>query len=179
MDQDAEAEDRARPHRPLRLKEVPALILGAAVLFVVGVNVVNALGRYLFGMSFTGADELMVYTVVWIVMAGAVLSMAKRSHIGLNLLPTYLPPRWRTLLFMLHDLIGIAACAYATHAAWLYTIRLSRLGVTSMGLGMPMIVPHAALLLGFGALVLVCAWLFLRDLIAFIRNDGHIGTGAR
>jgi len=179
MDQDADAEDRPRPPRPLRWKEAPSLILGAAVLFVVGVNVVNATGRYFFGMSFTGADELMVYTVVWIVMAGTVLSMAKRSHISLNLVPGYLPARWRTLLFAGHELIGLVACAYATHAAWLYTTRLARLGVTSMGLGMPMVIPHAALLLGFGALVLVCAWLLLRDLLAFIRNDGHIGMGAR
>lgn len=179
MEQEAEIEDQSSPHRPLHWKEAPSLILGAAVLFVVGVNVVNALGRYLFGMSFTGADELMVYTVVWIVMAGTVLSMARRSHISLNLVPSYLPPRWRSLLFAFHELIGLVACAYATHAAWLYTTRLARLGVTSMGLGMPMIVPHAALLLGFGALVLVCAWLLLRDLTAFIRDDGHIGMGAR
>ena len=172
-------EDVPNPPQPWRLKDIPTLILGAAVLFVVAVNVVNASGRYFFGFAFTGADELMVYTVIWIVMAGTVLSMAKRSHISLNLLPTYLPPRWRTLLFILHDLIGIAVCAYATNAAWLFTTRLAKLKVTSMGLGLPMIVPHGALLLGFAALVVVCVWLLVRDLIAFIRDDGHIGTGAR
>jgi TRAP-type C4-dicarboxylate transport system permease small subunit len=53
-------------------------LLGLALLFVVGVNVLNATSRYLFGVSPVGADELMVYVVIWAVMVAAILSLVLR-----------------------------------------------------------------------------------------------------
>ncbi|PSJ63297.1 TRAP transporter small permease [Kumtagia ephedrae] len=145
-------------------------VLGIALLFVVAVNVFNATGRYLFGMSMTGADELMVYTVVWMVMAGAVLALARREHISVNLLPSYATGRWRHLLNAIHDAAALFACAYATYASYLFLVRIARLGTTSMGLGIPMTVPHAALVAGFAGLAIVAGVLLVRDLDALARN---------
>ena len=48
-------------------------VLGLMLLAVVAINVVNASGRYLFSYRLVGADELMVYTVIYVVMGWAVL----------------------------------------------------------------------------------------------------------
>jgi len=146
-------------------------VLGVALLLVVAVNVSNASGRYLFGYSLTGTDELMVYTMVWVVMAGAVLSLAGRTHIAVDLLPTYTRGRLRHLVLLVHDIAALVACGYATWASWQFVTRLAGLGTTSMGLGIPMAIPHAALLGGFACLVLVAGALFLRGLVALVRND--------
>ncbi|MFW6077020.1 MAG: TRAP transporter small permease [Hyphomicrobiales bacterium] len=146
-------------------------VLGVALLLVVAINVANASGRYLFGYSLTGTDELMVYTMVWVVMAGAVFSLAGRTHIGVDLLPTYARGRLRHLVFLVHDIAALVACGYATWASWQFVMRISGLGTTSMGLGIPMAIPHAALLAGFACLALVAGVLFLRGLVALVRND--------
>jgi TRAP-type C4-dicarboxylate transport system permease small subunit len=148
-------------------------LLGLALIFVVGVNVVNAGGRYLLGVAPVGADELMVFVVIWVVMAAAIASLAARSHINVNLLPLYVTGRARHLLHALHDVAAVFACGYATYASWLFIGRIARLGVRSMGLGAPMTVPHAALLVGFAGLTLVGAVLLVRDAAAFIRNEPH------
>lgn len=146
-------------------------VLGISLLMVVALNVANASGRYFFGFSLTGTDELMVYTMIWVVMAGAVLSLARRTHIGVDLLPTYARGRLRHAIFMVHDTAALVACGYATWASWQFVTRISGLGTTSMGLGIPMAIPHAALLAGFACLVLVAGVLFLRGLVALVRND--------
>lgn len=146
-------------------------VLGVALLLVVAVNVVNASGRYLLGFSLTGTDELMVYTMIWVVMAGAVFSLAGRTHIGVDLLPTYARGRLRYLVFLVHDIAALVACGYATWASWQFVTRIAGLGTTSMGLGIPMAIPHAALLAGFTCLALVAGVLFLRGLLALVRND--------
>lgn len=146
------------------------MLLGLALIFVVGVNVVNATGRYFFGVAPLGADELMVFIVIWTVMIAAVASLVARSHINVNLLPFYASGRARHLLHIVHDGAALLACGYATYASWLFIGRISSLGLRSMGLGLPMTIPHAALVAGFGAMTAVAAVMLVRDLLAFLRN---------
>jgi TRAP-type C4-dicarboxylate transport system permease small subunit len=148
-------------------------LLGLSLLFVVGINVINAASRYLFGISPVGADELMVYVVIWIVMVAAILSLILRSHINVNLLPLYTKGRARHLLHVIHDAAAVLACGYATYASWLFIGRISKLGVKSMGLGLPMTIPHAALLIGFAGLTVTGAVMLVRDCLALIRNAPH------
>ena len=151
--------------------------LGVLLLAVVAVNVVNATGRYVLGISFLGADELMVYTVIWVVMLGAVLSLLTRSHINVNLVPSYASPRTLRLLYVIHDAAAVFACSYVTYASWQFIRRISRLGVESMGLGLPMTVPHSALLFGFGGMTIAALLMLVRDLIALFRNSPNESRG--
>ncbi|QPC86239.1 TRAP transporter small permease subunit [Mesorhizobium sp. NBSH29] len=148
-------------------------LLGLVLLFVVGVNVVNAVSRYILGISPVGADELMVFVVIWAVMIGAILSLSLRSHINVNLLPLYAVGRARHLLHIVHDTAALFACGFAAYASWLFIARLSRLGISSMGLGVPMAVPHAALLVGFGGMAFAGLIMLARDIRAYIRDEPH------
>lgn len=148
-------------------------LLGVALIFVVGVNVVNATGRYLLGFAPLGADELMVFVVIWTVMIAAIGSLVARSHINVNLLPLYTTGRTRHLLHVVHNAAAVFACGYATYASWLFMGRISSLGVRSMGLGVPMTVPHGALLAGFAGLTLVGAFMLVRDVVALVRDEPH------
>lgn len=153
-------------------------LLGIALLAVVCVNVANAAGRYLFGVSPVGADEAMVYVIIWVVMVAAVLSLLARAHISVNLLPLYAKGRARHALHVVHDAAAVFACAFATYASWLFIARIEKLGVKSMGLGLPMTVPHAALLAGFAGLTLAASVMLVRDLIALVRDAPQSGGTA-
>lgn len=146
------------------------MLLGIVLLIVVAINAVNATSRYLFGIAPLGADELMIYLIIFMVMIGSVVSLLTRTHISINLLPLYTPARARRLWYILHDVAAILAGAFATHASWLFIAKISRIGVTSMGLGISMTLPHSALLLGFAGLTLAGGILLVRDVFSLLRN---------
>lgn len=144
--------------------------MGLLLIGVVAVNVVNAGGRYLLSYTVTGADELMVYALIFVVMTGAVLALARRQHINVNLLPSYAAGRWRYALFILQDLVALAATAYAAKASWVFVQRIARLDTKSMALGIPMTIPHSAVLAGFAGMAIVALVCLFRDIRAFAVN---------
>ena len=148
-------------------------VLGLVLIAVVLLNVVNAAGRYLLSFSFTGADEAMVYLIIAVVMGGTVLSLARRSHINVDLLPSYVSGRRRQLLYVLHDAIALGAGAFAAYASFAFTARIAKLGTTSMTLGIPMIIPHGLVLTGFAAVSVVALFSLFRDVKSLRQSRGE------
>lgn len=152
--------------------------LGALLIGVVAVNVVGASGRYFFSYGILGADELMVYVMILVVMGGAVLALARRQHISINLLPSYAHGRRRIALYVVHDLVALVATAYVARASWFFVERIGRLGTESMALGLPMTIPHSAVFAGFAGMAivaLVCLARDMRDLLAAPVSDPRGG----
>ncbi|MCR9139543.1 MAG: TRAP transporter small permease [Alphaproteobacteria bacterium] len=145
--------------------------MGLLLIVVVGINVANATGRHLFSYSVTGADELMVYLIVLLVMAGAVRALAQRQHININLLPSYAHGRSRVALYIFHDLIALAATLYTANASWTFVQKIMRLDTTSMSMGIPMSIPHSMVFLGFAGMALIAFFCLLRDIRALIAFD--------
>lgn len=167
----AEASEPAPP-KPMasgagaRLGRAIDWTMGCILITVVAINVVNATGRHLFSYSVTGADELMVYLIILLVMAGAVRALAQRQHININLLPSYAHGRSRIALHILHDLIALIVTLYTAVASWSYVAKIMRLETTSMSLGIPMSIPHSMVFLGFAGMAAVALVCLLRDLWA-------------
>nr|WP_272211576.1 TRAP transporter small permease [Marinicella sp. W31]MDC2877471.1 TRAP transporter small permease [Marinicella sp. W31] len=112
----------------------------------------------------------MIYLIIWITMIAAVLSFFTRTHISVDLVPLYSTKRARHFWYILHDLAAIFACSFATHASWLFIAKINRIGVTSMGLGIPMTIPHAALLIGFAGLTVAGVIKLIFDIRALLRK---------
>ncbi|MEW5421696.1 TRAP transporter small permease [Amorphus sp. 3PC139-8] len=164
----AEHEREAKDRRSVtcmgrRLGGIVETVLGLVLIAIVLINVANAAGRYLLQAAITGTDELMVFAMVFIVVAGAVLALVRRAHIAIDLLPTYANARLRVAIYCFHDLVTLAATAYAAHASWIYVQKIARLGTESMTLGIPMVFPHGALFLGFCAMAVVAGIYLVRD----------------
>ena len=64
------------------------VLLGLLLLGMVAINVANAICRYVFGVVLTGADEVLVFTMIWMVMVGMILATIDRRHIALDFLVT-------------------------------------------------------------------------------------------
>jgi TRAP-type C4-dicarboxylate transport system permease small subunit len=152
-------------------------VLGLALLAVVALNLANAAGRSVLSLSLTGSDEAMVYVMIWVVMAGAAVSLATRSHIAVDLVPGRAGPARRRQIHLLHDAVAVAVCGYATWASWGFVRRIAGLGTESMGLGVPMWLPHAGVLAGLAAMTAIAAVALVRGLGAVFGADG--GAGGR
>jgi len=140
------------------------LLLGLVLLGMVLANVANAIARYGFGAVFIGTDELLVFAMIWMVMIGMVLVTVERSHIGLDIVTARVGPRARLALSAMSHVIIAAAGAYAAWQSLAFVGRIMANQQTSMGLGIPMYIPHVALTLGLACTALVAAVLAVVDL---------------
>jgi TRAP-type C4-dicarboxylate transport system permease small subunit len=141
-------------------------LLGVALLVMVAINVVNAVCRYVFGVVFPGADEILVFMMIWLVMVGLILVTADRRNIALDFLASRVGRRARLLLAIVQHSAMTAACAFATVQCWTFVGRVAAIGQSSMALGIPMAIPHFALVVGMAGTTIVAALLLASDVAA-------------
>ena len=145
------------------------VLLGLLLLGMVALNVANAICRYVFGVVLTGADEVLVFSMIWMVMVGMILATVDRRHIALDFLVTRAGSRQRVALTILHHAVLTGACAYAAIYCWTFVARVAAIGQTSMALGVPMAIPHAALFVGFAGTTIASLLLLAADVAQFVR----------
>jgi TRAP-type C4-dicarboxylate transport system permease small subunit len=145
---------------------VARVLLGMVLIVMVAINVINAICRYVFGIVFPGADEILVFMMIWLVMLGLILVSAERRNIALDFLATRVGPRTRLVLSVIQHLAMTLACAFATVQCWLFVSRVARIGQTSMALGIPMAIPHFALVVGMAGTTVVAALILAGDIAA-------------
>jgi TRAP-type transport system small permease protein len=148
-------------------------MLGLILIGMVVLNVANAVARYAFGAVLIGADEVLVFGMVWLIMTGMILVTADRSHIALDFLPRFVGPRGSLWLRVLHYTVIAGVCGYAAIQSYAFVMRVTALGQTSMGLALPMYVPHAALLVGFALTSLVALLMLVSDLKTLAAGEGE------
>jgi len=160
-------EQRLETLARLLLHRVP-LTLAALLLFVaIAVNFANVVARYVFLAAFYWAQEVMVYLAIWSIFLAAAAVAYDGSHLTMDLFAARLPLLWGRVLQAF-----VAAVCFATFVlmAWqsFEVVRLlARNDQRSIAVDMPMVVPHAALLVGFAlcAAAVVCRLLFRRSAV--------------
>jgi TRAP-type C4-dicarboxylate transport system permease small subunit len=146
-------------------------LLGIVLIGLVLLNVVNAIARAT-GKVVIGVDEVLVFGMIWMVMIGMMLVTADRSHIALEILQTRVGPKARCVLSIMTHAVMIGACGYAAIQSFGFIQRVTATGQTSMALGMPMLIPHSALLVGFGGTAIIAAMIFVSDIRALSQKRG-------
>jgi TRAP-type C4-dicarboxylate transport system permease small subunit len=109
--------------------------------------------RYLFSNPSSFTDELAVFLLIWVGMAGAAYVKGKNEHLAIDILPDKLtPPKKNRLLVFINILIILFSLTImVVGGAWLVYTRF-RLGQVSSALQVPigyvyMIVPISGLLM--------------------------------
>jgi TRAP-type C4-dicarboxylate transport system permease small subunit len=104
---------------------------------------------------------------------------ADRRNIALDFLANRLGPRSRRALAVIQHSAMAVACAFATVQCWAFVNRVAAIGQTSMALGLPMAIPHFALVVGFGGTTVVAALLLASDVAElFPARRGKRAEGA-
>ena len=145
--------------RSARALEI-ALALGfvAAVLLNFG----NVVGRYLFGMSLLGSDEVQIFIMVGMTFLGAAVVTQRNQHLRMDVLVRFLPKWLQTLLRILEQLLLIALAGLVVSQSYFYASRMMMIGRKSDMAGVPMWIPHGTVALGFGLILLLAVWALIR-----------------
>ena len=124
--------------------------------------------RYVMVQSTVWQTEFVTYLLIAATFVGSPYVLMVRGHVNVELLPLYLPHRWRMALAMLASLLSLGFCLLLAwtgfefwYEAWdngwvsdsVWEVRLS--------------IPYSSLPFGFGVLSLQ----YIADIISLIRGD--------
>lgn len=129
-------------------------LLGGLLIAMVLLNVANAAGRYLFGRAIEGSDEILVFAMVWLVFLGAVVATARQGHLGFDIIDRVLKGTPRRLLHIIRHLTIAVLSGYVALQSWAVLQKFMMIGQSSMALGIPMVIPHAAVVVSFVLILL-------------------------
>ena len=140
--------------------------LGLVLIAAIGLNFVNVVGRYAFGRSIFGADEVQTYAMVWIAFVGAVVVTWRDAHLRMDVLVTRLPRRVRAVLRAIELALMVATAGVVFTQSWKYVEQMAAMGRRSDAASIPMAIPHSAVALGFGLIALIALWRLARPTTA-------------
>ena len=139
-------------------------LLGAALIVAVLYNFVNVVGRYIVGRTFISADEVQIYIMVYIAFLGAALATWRRAHLRMDVLVHRLPRGAQTVLGVVELALTVVLAAFVCYVAWNYVKQMAGLDARSQNAGIPMWLPHSAIVLGFGLIAILAVLQFLQSL---------------
>jgi TRAP-type transport system small permease protein len=131
-------------------------ILALAFIGAVCLNFANVVGRYGFGRSIAGADEVQIYVMVFMAFLGAAVVSWRRQHLRMDVLVRFLPGPAQTALRICELALIVILGSFVVVQSWRYAAQMVAIGRTSDVGDIPMWIPHGAVTLGF-ALILVSA----------------------
>jgi len=152
-----------------RIARAIELVLACAFILAVLLNFTNVVGRYLFGLSLLGSDEVQVFIMVGATFLGAAVVTWRDQHLRMDVLLQFMPAPVRLLLRIAEQLLLIAIAGFVISQSYFYASQMLRIGRTSDMAGVPMWIPHGAVALGFALILIITAW----RLIGVVRRSPH------
>ena len=155
------------------LMAVLRVAAGAMLVASVGINFANIIGRYVFSVSLSWAEEAMLFLMIGCVFfaAGPVGWMGR--HIRMDVVVSMLPPRARWAFELFSDLVTIATCILIAVYAWPVMTMLAELDQRSDTANIPLVIPQAVVPVG---LVLMAVLIAVRLYVHGVRHDDVIST---
>ena len=145
-----------------RVARAVEIALALALIAAVALNFVNVVGRYAFGRSLLAGDEVQTYLMVYMAFLGAALASWRGLHLKMDVLSKNLPLKIQQLLTWIEFALTVVLGGLVTWVATRYVMQMYALGAKSQTAQVPMWIPHLAVPLGFGLLVLLTVIRFVK-----------------
>jgi C4-dicarboxylate transporter, DctQ subunit len=148
------------------------LCCGACMVLIAAFTLYEIVCRYLFDSPTQWSQDFSIYLMIWCAFLGLMPTDMAGQHIRIDVWYKRLSIRPQILLELL---IYISMAAFAAVATWTsggLVAQSLRLGRRSLSLvSIPMWIPQAALVIGFGLFGLECIRRALRAAVAFRRTS--------
>ena len=94
---------------------LPELVAGAALLFAIGLTVINAFTRYFLKFTFNGSDEMNILAFAWMVFPGCAAAYREKMHYGVDLIVNALPKKANAVVKIVAELMSLVVLAIMTY----------------------------------------------------------------
>ncbi len=129
------------------------IAMGVIVLASVALNFANVIGRYVFLRPIIWAEEVMVYAMIWMIFLGAGLAAWEQNHLRMEALHDAMPPTVRRVVDTLIGLVSAATGLYIIYLSAEVLQRMLTANQKSVAAGIPMVIPFAAVPIGFAIII--------------------------
>lgn len=172
-----EATAKSARHPLIRAVEFLSDLSGYAaalgILLATLVIVEQVVVRYVFRIPTIWQVEFAVYLLMGATFIGAAYGLKENSHINIELVTTFLPPRVKRWLDLVTSLISLGFCAYLTwKGAFMWWEAYEGSWRTSSLWSIPLVYPYAILPLGMG-LTSLQYLVKIADRVAELRREGR------
>ena len=133
---------------------LPRALIAALILGGIAINFANVVSRHIFSSAIFWAEEILVFLVIWFVSIAVVAITYQGAHLRMDLLSTRLASPWKEIVNAVMIVCFVAFCTLVTFQSFSVVSAFSRTGMVSITASVPLVVPHAALLVGFTLMVL-------------------------
>ena len=110
-------------------------------ILAVLLNFSNVVGRYLFGLSLLGSDEVQIFIMVGMTFLGAAVVTRRNMHLRMDVLVRFLPKPLQLALRVFEQLLLITLAGFVLAQSFDYAQRMKMIGRTSDMAGVPMWIP--------------------------------------
>lgn len=164
-------------HTLLRLANALMALLrlaaGLMLMASVAINFANIVGRYVFSVSISWAEEAMLFLMIGSVFLAVPPVGWLGRHIRMDVVVSLLPPRMREIFELGSDLVTIATCVMLAWFAWPVLTMLAELDQRSETANIPLVIPQAVVPIGLMLMALLIA---VRLVVLGVRHDDVIAA---
>ena len=133
---------------------LPRALIAALILAGIAINFANVVSRHLFSSAIFWAEEILVFLVIWTVSIAVIAVSYQGAHLRMDLFVTNIRAPWKQAINVLTIVVFLVFCGFVVVQSFDVVTAFSRTGMVSITARIPMVVPHAALLVGFTLMVL-------------------------
>lgn len=149
--------------------KVPKAIIGVLILVGVLIICANVVSRYLFSAAIFWAEEILIFMVVGLLAFSAVTVSYNGAHLNMDLLLARARGRLKRVIEGFTTLVFVGCCGFVVVQSFEIVAAFRRTGTVSLAAGVPLVVPHTILLIGFALMIVaVC----VRAVMAFRAPPG-------
>jgi C4-dicarboxylate transporter DctQ subunit len=139
------------------LANVCLAVAGASLMIIVAINGANVVARYLFGLPFSWAEELMLFLMILSVFTGVIAVTWRNLHIRIDTFIERASPLVRRAAQVIGTLVAIAAILTVTVASTRVVLLLYEFDQRTDALNAPSWIPQSFLPIGLGTVALLMA----------------------
>lgn len=133
---------------------VPRAIIAVLILGGIAINFANVVSRHVFSAAIFWAEEILVFLVIWFVSIAVAAVTYQGAHLKMDLLSTRIPAPWKHVINAAMVICFVIVCALVVAQSFEVVTAFRRTGTVSIAASVPLVIPHAALLVGFALMVL-------------------------
>lgn len=128
---------------------VPRMLMAMLILTGIAVNFANVISRYLFSFALYWGEEIMVFVAIWFTFIGAIVVTYKGAHLRMDLISARIGSPWREIVNGAAAVMFLVCGVFVVFHSYEAVSLIGNAGHRSVSAGVPMVVPHVAILVGF------------------------------
>ena len=153
------------------LHNVLMVLVSAGLVVMICVTAVEVVRRYLFGLSFSWAEELVKYLMIMVAFFGGAGAYQDKGLVALDMLTEKLPGNLKTAVALLAEILSVLVIALLFKYSLQAILKPGVYKQISIGLGISMAYPWASMPIGFAAMLLFSVEHFYELIAGFRRKE--------